>query len=50
MNRIITLYTMNWSNAAIESQINNAIDVLSKNLYLTIAVAARNFDILIQTL
>ncbi len=35
---------MNQSNAGIESRTNGAIDVLSKDLYLTITAAVRNFD------
>lgn len=41
---------MDQSNAAIESRINDAIDALSKDLYLTIAAAVRNFDIPTRTL
>lgn len=49
INYTIILYIINQFNAAIKNQINNIINILSKNLYLIIAIIMQNFNILIQT-
>lgn len=47
---VITSHTMNQLNSGVECQINNVINALPEDLYLTIAVAAWNFDIPTQIL
>lgn len=47
---IITPHTMNQSNAAIESRINDAFDAFSEGLYMSIIATVQNFDILTQIL
>lgn len=47
---VINSHTMNQLNADIKYQINNVINALPEDLYLTIAVAAWNFDVPTQIL
>lgn len=45
IDNVILPHKMNQSDAAVESQINNAIDVLYEELYPPIAATALNFDV-----
>lgn len=48
ISNVIILYIINQLNIIIVNKINNAINILSKNLCSTITVVVQNFDILIQ--
>lgn len=50
INNIIPPHTIDQSNAAIESRINDAIDALFEDLYPSIAAAAQDFNVPTRTL